>query len=284
MVNIKTEIPKESSGRLIDALTDIIRPFSERRGLKADQIRLQREEVLIEIARRAKRRAELEGLSIQPVPNKVLVPLLENASNEQPDSPFLDWWTNLLLSAAEPGARSRPYFAELISKLGPPEAKLLERLWSSFPKTEELSLNSRAFAVTTRLRPAFERLIEDALEVSRLTSDGQWEATYERKFEIATINFQRDWEKRGILFSGVRLKLKAGGKVVRTNLEHDQWISVDVCKALRLLEETTFSCEADAIDLSNRVHTVSFVTFTDLGVEFMRATHRPDLAPQHLMR
>ena len=150
MVNIKTEIPKESSGRLIDALTGIIRPFSERRGLKADQIRLQREEVLIEIAKRPKWRAELEGLSIQPVPNKVLVPLLENASNEQSDSPFLDWWT-------------------------------------------------------------------------------------------------------------------------------------DVCKALQLLEETTFSCEADAMDLSNRVHTVSFVTFTDLGLEFMRATHRPDLASSHLM-
>lgn len=31
---VKTEIPSESSGRLLDTLTDIIRPFSERRGLK----------------------------------------------------------------------------------------------------------------------------------------------------------------------------------------------------------------------------------------------------------
>jgi hypothetical protein len=36
----------------VDALTDIIRPFSERRGLKGDQIRLQREEVLVEVARK----------------------------------------------------------------------------------------------------------------------------------------------------------------------------------------------------------------------------------------
>lgn len=53
---ISTEIPRESSGRLVDTLTDIIRPFSERRGLKADQIRLQREQVAIEIARFARKK------------------------------------------------------------------------------------------------------------------------------------------------------------------------------------------------------------------------------------
>ena len=38
---VSTEIPAQSSGRLLDAITDIFRPYSERRGLKADQIRLQ---------------------------------------------------------------------------------------------------------------------------------------------------------------------------------------------------------------------------------------------------
>jgi hypothetical protein len=46
---ISTEIPSQSSGRLLDTVTDMFRPFAERRGLKADLIRLQREEVLIEI-------------------------------------------------------------------------------------------------------------------------------------------------------------------------------------------------------------------------------------------
>jgi hypothetical protein len=32
--DVKTEIPAKSTGRLVDALTDIIRPFSEARGLK----------------------------------------------------------------------------------------------------------------------------------------------------------------------------------------------------------------------------------------------------------
>jgi hypothetical protein len=50
---VSTEIPAQSTGRLVDAITDIFRPFSKRQGLKADQIRLQREDVLIEIAKKA---------------------------------------------------------------------------------------------------------------------------------------------------------------------------------------------------------------------------------------
>jgi hypothetical protein len=49
---IKTEVPSEASGRFLEAITDIFRPFSEARGLRADQIRLQREDVLIEIAKK----------------------------------------------------------------------------------------------------------------------------------------------------------------------------------------------------------------------------------------
>jgi hypothetical protein len=58
---VSTEIPAQSSGRFLDAVTDIIRFFSERSGLKADQIRLQREDVLIEIARKARVRLEIEN-------------------------------------------------------------------------------------------------------------------------------------------------------------------------------------------------------------------------------
>jgi hypothetical protein len=84
-LEIKTEIPAKSTGRLVDALTDLIRPFSEARGLRGDEIRLQREEVAIEIARRALERKALEEEAIVPVANKVLVPLLEQASLEDID-------------------------------------------------------------------------------------------------------------------------------------------------------------------------------------------------------
>jgi hypothetical protein len=62
---LTAKVPTSSMGRLVDALTDIIRPFSEKRGLRADHIRLQREEVAIEIAKRAKVRAETKRAPIR---------------------------------------------------------------------------------------------------------------------------------------------------------------------------------------------------------------------------
>ena len=100
-VSVKTTVPARSSGRLLDALTDMIRPFTERRGLKADQIRLQREEVLIRIAERALERLRLENAPIKPIPSKGLVPLLEKASLESlGDKVMIELWANLLASAA----------------------------------------------------------------------------------------------------------------------------------------------------------------------------------------
>ena len=59
-LELKGEIPSAPLGRAVDALVDIIRPFSESRGLKADLLRLQREDVAIEIARRGVERVKLE--------------------------------------------------------------------------------------------------------------------------------------------------------------------------------------------------------------------------------
>jgi hypothetical protein len=59
--DVRAEVPATSVGRLLDALTDLIRPFSEGRGLKADLIRVQREEVAIEIARLARERMRLKN-------------------------------------------------------------------------------------------------------------------------------------------------------------------------------------------------------------------------------
>ena len=122
---IKAEIPKESAGRLLDTLTDIIRPFTETRGLRADQIRLQREDILIEIARRAKVRAELEG-SIRPIGNKFLIPFLEKASLEDPQSELVDKWANLLATAAHGDASEYTWCISLLSELAPSDFGLLD--------------------------------------------------------------------------------------------------------------------------------------------------------------
>lgn len=123
---IKGEVPSSSMGRLVDSLTDAIRPFTEARGLKADQIRLQREDVLIEIAQKAKHRISLENQPATPVPLRVLVPLVEKASLADADSEELKVaWANLLVAASQDGTSGIAVYSDILSKLDPIHIRFL---------------------------------------------------------------------------------------------------------------------------------------------------------------
>ncbi|UVC08707.1 hypothetical protein IHQ71_26870 [Rhizobium sp. TH2] len=129
---IKAEIPSTSMGRLVDAVTDAIRPFTEARGLKADQIRLQREDVLIEVARRASVRLQIEKIDPQPIPAKTLVPLLEKASLEDPeDDEMIERWAALLAAEARDPGPNRRWFIEILSSLDGWQVKLLDAMGRS---------------------------------------------------------------------------------------------------------------------------------------------------------
>lgn len=125
---ISTEIPAQSSGRFLDTLTDIIRPFSERRGLKADRIRLQREDVLILIAEKALKRAKIDNASLSPLPNKFLIPFLEKASLEEKDSELVDRWADLLVSSSIDPSMAHPRFVQILSELSGAEARMLRNI------------------------------------------------------------------------------------------------------------------------------------------------------------
>lgn len=128
-LDIKTEIPKESSGRLLDALTELIRPFSERRGLIADRLRLEREEVLYEIASRARRRIELENAVIKPIPSKLLIPLLEAASLEDvSDQKLIDMWSNLLATALTQKVEMLAQYVTILSSLTGSQARIFDAI------------------------------------------------------------------------------------------------------------------------------------------------------------
>jgi hypothetical protein len=125
---VKIEIPKKSAGRLLDALTDAIRPFTESRGLRADQIRLQREDVLIEIAKRAEKRLAIEGGSPQPVPAKFLIPFMEKASLEGGTSELIDTWAKLLATASQNYDSGLIRYTSVLAELSPREVKFLDRV------------------------------------------------------------------------------------------------------------------------------------------------------------
>ncbi len=129
---VSTEIPAQSTGQLVDALTDLFRPFTERRGLKADLIRLQREDVLIEIAKKVYRRLEIENAAPSPVPIKFLIPFLEKASLEDKDGFLIDRWADLLASSSLHPENAHPRFVQILSELTGDEAKLLREIAAMF--------------------------------------------------------------------------------------------------------------------------------------------------------
>jgi hypothetical protein len=122
---LTAEVPPTAMGRLVDAVTDSFRPFSERRGLRADQIRLQREDVLIEIAKKARERLAIEGGATAPIPNKFLIPFLEKASLEDPESELCNFWANLLVQASKAFDPKLAVYIDILSRIGPKDAKLL---------------------------------------------------------------------------------------------------------------------------------------------------------------
>jgi hypothetical protein len=138
ILKVQAEIPPESTGRALDALVDIIRPFTEARGLKADQLRLQRAEIAYEIAKIAKAEADLEKLSLIPPPTKFLVPFLERASLEDKDKQLHTRWASLLLSAPTHYDARHVTYIDILSRLSSEELLLLEDICLSdkmFPLT-----------------------------------------------------------------------------------------------------------------------------------------------------
>lgn len=154
---IKTEIPKQSTGRFVDALTDIIRPFSEKRGLRADRIRLQREQVLLQIAQKARERIAIEGIEPHPLPNKFMVQFLETASLEETENKKLkEMWANLLVSSAQKFSSENTLFIRILGQLSSEEAVLFEAIMTKFSSRGARDPSHRHYAdAPFSIRPSY---------------------------------------------------------------------------------------------------------------------------------
>jgi hypothetical protein len=128
-------IPPDVTRAKTSAWLDLISPLTEWAGLKGDQLRekrlqlrLQREDVLAEIVRRARVQIKSPNKAKKPIPNKFLVPFLEKASLEQPDSSLIDMWASLLASAAAGISSYHVHFVTIISQLSPKQGDILASL------------------------------------------------------------------------------------------------------------------------------------------------------------
>jgi hypothetical protein len=271
-VAVKTTVPAKSTGRLLDALTDIIRPFTDRRGLKADQIRLQREEVLIRIAERALERLRLEHATIKPIPSKGLVPLLEKASLESlGDKAMIELWANLLASAALGNQSNLPRYVTILSEINGRQARLLQRIMlrddESYVRDVEILLDNLwpADQASLLLRMRQDHTSPDMNKIwdtiaDHLDADG---------IALDTIIFNQgtdQWDNRPAERKG------------HSQMSFDRHkLDLDILESLNLIKNMTFkNMEFLGFEIS-----VFFYTVTPLAVHLFAACN-PDLMKRRL--
>jgi hypothetical protein len=270
---ISTEIPAQSTGRLLDSLTDMIRPFSERRGLKADQIRLQREEVLIEIARKAREILEIENQPVNPLPNKFLVPFLEKASLEELGSVLIDRWADLLAScSADPGS-AHPRFVQILSEMTGADALLLRDI--AFNSMDDVIHPNTAFCDCPDTynpryaRHALEKWLKDNEQNIGVTHDAD---------NVPNVDVIYDYITDMFGSPGVSLK-----DITVTEIQPNRYWSFNLRQkglppaAYQVDDEIEILCSLQLIakhdiQISNGRFEIDvyYVCMTELGVEFLR--------------
>jgi hypothetical protein len=262
MVDIKAELPKESTGRLVDALTDIIRPFSETRGLRADQIRLQREEVLIEIAKKARARLEIDGVEVRPIGRKFLVQFLERASSEEDGTVLLDWWAALLSSASKEKNAQRPIFVDFLATISRLEAELLEELWGRIEPTCSIERQDHP---TWKIAQAIKSRITES-EAHLLPS-----LEFESFIQSVILEKIPLLDKRGIFC----IFFEYPNENDRPPLDRVLGAAdtVDVCESLGLLRRIFASFYIYTPWIGQFRVSVEYIVFSDIGQMFMQACH-----------
>ncbi|TQF40277.1 hypothetical protein UNPF46_10965 [Bradyrhizobium sp. UNPF46] len=165
--NITEVVPPDVTRAKAGAWLTLISPITQWAGLKGDQLahkrdllRLQQEESLYEIAKRAREKIASSNFVPQAVPNKFLVPFLEKASLEEPGNELIELWSSLLASAATEYDPHYIHFANLISQMSARQA----RLFSETVGTDEASyLEDTLFDLQTEFLIDFiQNWVQDA--------------------------------------------------------------------------------------------------------------------------
>ena len=102
--NVTEHVPEDVTRARNTAWLTLLSPFTQWAGLIGDRLahkrqllRIQQEEALEAVFAQAAPRLALLKRPVEPIPVKFLVPFLENASLEEPDSELIRLWANLLV-------------------------------------------------------------------------------------------------------------------------------------------------------------------------------------------
>jgi hypothetical protein len=179
--SIQEVIPEDVTRAKAGAWLTLISPITEWAGLKGDELahkrallRLQREEALAEIANRVQTRLSTFSPRSR-VPAKFLVPFLEKASLEEPNSELVDLWANLLVSAAEEYNPHYVHFASIISQMSARQAQIFtDVIGTNDASALEISMSN---LFTEYLHNFMEEYLSDQLKAASQTPkvlDDMW--------------------------------------------------------------------------------------------------------------
>lgn len=161
-------VGSESEKGVVSALNDLFGPsFREVGEYLADKVRLHRLRSLRKILLRAKQFGPAGAEFIAPPSLKFLLNFTEKASLEDSDE-LCDLWARLLMQAASEENVRHVYFADIISKIGPSEAKLFNELVTSptvqrgaLSQIEDAGLEFRHWLAERRYKESMEAAAVD---------------------------------------------------------------------------------------------------------------------------
>lgn len=275
----KTEIPSDASGRAVHSALDAVSPFTESLGFVGDLVRhLRSDEVITKIFTLARNILKSRGKKPEPVPRKLMVPLLEKASCEDLESELIEMWANLLAQASTEYDSSLITFCDIISRLGKREAEALKKIVGEIKRASGL----KTYSPLDFSEDWFMNQLEfNFTEIQTSLNDDECDELFH---EI--LDFSKQLKGREILFCHMPQTLDQGPtepineKIVPRGLFNTQFyfefsLSLDILQreGLIAMKETRFYSWYD----QHRINpfTVGYAEPTTLGLEFVEICDRP---------
>ncbi len=255
---------------LPEELTSLLKPFSQHQPIQTNQVRLQRIDVLVDIASRARATLDREGLYGGSVPNKFLVPFLEKASLEDWASELRDAWANLLFRAATKYDTKLNVYVDILSKISAREAQFLQRVYyqrrstGGFPWPEG-PFQSNAAAV----QHSIGMLVHDHPEPNPASVE---ELHFlQRKWRDYITKTKLDY---GLVLHGTIVTPYGTRYFYNTDdFAEGAGVIIDILERERLLKRTLFAFGArlrTKSEIHNPSGSVGYVELTFMGFDFVR--------------
>jgi hypothetical protein len=256
-------IPPDVTRAKANAWLDLISPLTEWAGLKGDelrlkrmQLRLQREDVLSKIVESASDKIKDEQVKT-PIPNKFLIPFLEQASLEDLDSALIEMWANLLASAATKFSSHHVHFVSIISQLSPKQGIILKSLIATDSAHQcELGLdNIGMYFATGRIRKTIEN------KASKVTTDADFYDALDQLLYHVNVTVV------GIKHENIKTRAFYTATPDYSDYRDENEIDYSILEAVGLIRRV----ETDFFDVSKWAISVTYYHLTELGFYFAKA-------------